>query len=96
MKVSTALAMDENEARSSSRQVMLALGTVSLMEAIAASPLDGVRAARKRRALCAQRARTLAKPRPLFPGSFVRENVVSDGNTARHNEDLVILKTHLQ
>lgn len=90
MKVSTALEMDEKEERSSSRQVTLALGTVSLIKAIAASPLEGFRAARKRRALCAQRARTLAKPRPLFPGSYVSKHVVNDRNTALCSEDLVI------
>lgn len=77
----TALAMDEKEARSSSRQVMLALGRVFLMEVTAASPLDGVRVAMKRRALCAQRAWTVAKPSPLLPTNFISKNVVSDGIT---------------
>lgn len=46
LNVSAAIFTDSREAKSSSRKVILALGTVLLMSSIADSALDGVRAAK--------------------------------------------------
>lgn len=46
LNVSAAVFTDSREARSRCRKVMLALGTVPLISAMADSALDGVRAAK--------------------------------------------------